>query len=593
MTYAAERAIMGREILFVAEIDAPICSLTYGISPCTATGSAGDECYNTRKTCQDSANFTKTTQTIKLCSDVVNFPKGQGMVPCIIGEPEFTPTKLTPGKGIGPRGTVRFRVKNFPWPDRDLDPYWDTRSYKANIMTRGTYWGRMLARHPYIEGSLLRVRSGYLGSGYDVNNFKTRLYVVNRIDGPDESGFYTIFGKDPLSLVTDDRAKIPIANTGTLSADITSGATTCTLNSGEGADYSASGHGSIGDEVVSFTRSSDTFTITRAQYGTDASAHSAGDVFQECYIINNANICDLLYDMLTTFGGVDGETYIPYDAGHTTPTGTNQQWDDQYDAWLSNYNLNGIIAKPKGLYSEIQNVLISCNVDLFWDEVEQEYRLISNMPPIGNAIPDTLNSDDHFVGRVTEMARPDLRVSDSYVWFNRLNPLVDDRIENYPGADINIDEDSKGTNKYNQEQIRQVFARYFDDTNAPQAAATAARYLNRFSETPKEYIFKVDARHDDYAVGDLIYIQGQDTEDPSGAVESRLVQIIEIKEVNTGHLYRYRALTSQFKSRYAYIGPATLNDYPTESESNKMKYAFISPDTHIFTSDGAGAYLII
>lgn len=47
----------GREPIQIVQIDQPICSRTFGVSPCTATGTADSKCYNTRGTCQDLANY--------------------------------------------------------------------------------------------------------------------------------------------------------------------------------------------------------------------------------------------------------------------------------------------------------------------------------------------------------------------------------------------------------------------------------------------------------------------------------------------------------------------------------------------------------
>ena len=47
----------GREIVQIVRIDQPSCSRTFGVSPCTASGTADTKCYNTRTTCQDLANY--------------------------------------------------------------------------------------------------------------------------------------------------------------------------------------------------------------------------------------------------------------------------------------------------------------------------------------------------------------------------------------------------------------------------------------------------------------------------------------------------------------------------------------------------------
>jgi hypothetical protein len=46
-----------KEPIYVVEIDVPRCILVHGSSPCTATETGDDKCYNTRSTCNDLENY--------------------------------------------------------------------------------------------------------------------------------------------------------------------------------------------------------------------------------------------------------------------------------------------------------------------------------------------------------------------------------------------------------------------------------------------------------------------------------------------------------------------------------------------------------
>jgi hypothetical protein len=48
---------LGREPIELVEFVLPRCANTYGVAPCTATGSVGSECFNCRATCQDVDNY--------------------------------------------------------------------------------------------------------------------------------------------------------------------------------------------------------------------------------------------------------------------------------------------------------------------------------------------------------------------------------------------------------------------------------------------------------------------------------------------------------------------------------------------------------
>ena len=67
---------MSKVVTYV-ELDLPYCANTYGTAPCTASiGVTGaDRCYNCRKTCQDIANFSATTVTLRFAKPAAYLPR--------------------------------------------------------------------------------------------------------------------------------------------------------------------------------------------------------------------------------------------------------------------------------------------------------------------------------------------------------------------------------------------------------------------------------------------------------------------------------------------------------------------------------------
>jgi len=57
MTSVPVEKRLNREPIELVELITPKCANVYGSAPCTAAGAAGSECFNTRATCQDTANF--------------------------------------------------------------------------------------------------------------------------------------------------------------------------------------------------------------------------------------------------------------------------------------------------------------------------------------------------------------------------------------------------------------------------------------------------------------------------------------------------------------------------------------------------------
>ena len=132
----------------------------------------------------------------------------------------------------------------------------------------------------------MRVYSGYLeqDGSFNAANFEVRTYVIEQWDGIDTNGITKITAKDILKLASDDRAVAPKASIGKITLDMTTSTTSVNLTpTGIGSDYGSSGYVRIGSEVMAFTRSGDTLTLTRAQKGTTASTHKQGDTVQLCY----------------------------------------------------------------------------------------------------------------------------------------------------------------------------------------------------------------------------------------------------------------------------------------------------------------------
>lgn len=606
MSYETEKARLGKEPFVQVELDLDYCSNLYGgglLSPlngtCTAALSAGSECRNTRYGCQDTSNFTKTTKTRKLCTSHPNLPVGTELIPCIKGEPKFTPTEIKPDGGVSLRSSVSITVTDFPHHDRGVDPYIATRTYNAN--EQGTYFGKLLANNPYYVGRLMRVKDGYIGvNGYSEDDLQTRLYVIDKITGPVYSGdniTYTIIGSDLLSLAKNEKIQIPAPNDGALNAAINSTDTSLVLDSGTTLTDYPTGGGLvvIGDEWITYTsRSSSTLSgMTRGTNGTTADDHAIGDGVQLARNFTGTPVA-VINEILTTDVGISS-SYIPY---NTSPLGS---WNDEETNWHSGVSINAYIGSPTGAITLLSEICEVFQIDLWWDEIDQEVKLKTNTPPLGGETVTELTDEANFVeGKTSVSEDPDRRISRVVLHYDKLNLADDNRISNFARHHFETDEEVEGTDLYDEIRLKQIISRWLTSANDATATQTAQRIISRFGYTPKKAKFTLLAKDASLKTGDLCDLTTNKLQDTDGSKKTTRFQVTKYKETKQGHEFSYEALVSSFtyNARYAFVSDNALDAtspktvYDNASDAEKIANAFIGPNSGVFP-DGGALYLII
>ncbi len=585
MTYETSRKEMGRKPLTILEIDVAVCSLTYGIAPCTAAiGTTGaDKCYNCVSSCQDVTNYTPEEKTFRFVDQMITDPE---LAPSYkqLRTVSAVPTQIDPGKGLGIRASVSMTLQDEADGDVGFDPYVRERAYDPK--TQGTFWGKWKARFPFYPGSTVRHLTGYLTAAglYDPTNFITRLYVLEKLDGPDNSGAVKLTGKDILKLADDDRAQCPAPSNGFLTSDISAVETSILLSpTGIGdLEYAASGMARIGDEIVAFTRSGDVLTITRAQDNTEAAPGNAADVVQQCRVWTNATVQSVLYDLLTEFGNID-PSFIDL-----------AQWDAEADVWLSGYTISATIASPTGVTKLVNELCESGAFYCWWDELAQTIPFKVIRPDAyGESV--ALNETYHLVsGSVNQRTNPDDRLTQVWIFYGLKSPTADkELVTNYNNRYCLSNSDAESlTLGFGDVRIRKVFSRWIPTDSDSMAKVAAFRILNQFLDVPEEISFEVDAKDGDLWTGDTATLVSRMLQDFTGASSAVKVQVTQATERITGTKFSYVAMRSQFNGRYFYIAPNDAPDYEDATAEQRLRYGYICQNDGKM-SDGSPGYQII
>lgn len=120
----------GREVVSLVELDQPLCTRTYGSSPCAAVlGTTGTrKCYNTRATCQDPANYSAGTLTLKFSRPQPGLDAYGYVIPCVRSLDTSSGAVNFGGMDkdtspLGAREVVSIECDDFQHSDLLVDPY--------------------------------------------------------------------------------------------------------------------------------------------------------------------------------------------------------------------------------------------------------------------------------------------------------------------------------------------------------------------------------------------------------------------------------------------------------------------------------------
>ena len=590
----------GREPLILVELDQDQCELIYGESPCTAVlGSTGfHKCYNTRRTCQDPENYDRGTLTLTFAEPRVNLPRDRNIIPLLVSV-STNPTKLNVGSAdrdslpLGQRASVDIRFKDAPYSDLLTDLYRDERisgdaqatGVGYNPSERGTFWSKWLARNPFYQNRRIRIREGYVGQ--PVEEMRTRHYFIDRIDGPDAAGNVRLRAKDVLKLADNDRAQWPRQSPGLLTADISAGASSFSVVNATVADYDPFGDGSgtvrIGDEIInwnSISTSGETVVfsgLTRGVERSDADSHDEEDGVQRCQRYSNANIVEVVRELLVTAGNVPSE-FIPF-----------SDWEEERNLWQQGFNVSVLLTEPYGVTELLGELTEQALFYIWWDERDQEikYRAVRPVDPLRDNVPPLITDEANVLaGTFDAQQFPEQRASQVWVLYRQIDPTEDvDEQTNYRRIRIRADANAESPNQYGEQRIRRVFARWLQAD--AQVLTVGTRILARYRDNPINYKLQLDAKDRGIRTGDIVDLRTRQTQDFTGAEQVIRCQVIRANEIEPGHKQEYTLQRFEFSTdeRFGFFMSEGAPVYNDANETERETGAFFADTPEGFDDD--------
>jgi hypothetical protein len=530
----------GRQPIQIIEIDQQVCSLTYGVAPCTASGPT--KCFNSFSTCQDRPNYAATTQTIKFCKATSNLPVGEGLIPSLQSVSTL-PTQLNFGGGardtqpLGRRGAITATFEDHPYSDIQADKYLDDRLYEP--FEQGTFWSKWLARNPYYNGWTVRVRDGYIGQS--ISSMPARTYYLERVQVQGSSGRVTLTAKDALKLADDKRALCPVPRQWSLAAAMNNSSTAAfTVLGAATADLpSLFGFLRIDDEIIQYTgRTAVTggvsvgtgifpipTTVVRGMFGTTPAAHNAGTRVQLVRVYGQLLCWDVVYDLLVNFGGVPASLI------------DKPAWDAEGNQWLADIRITGYISEPTGVTRLIGEICEQCLMNIWWDERAQKIQMRAVRVPT-TTVPK-IDDEGHIIADSFSVAeRDDERITQMWLYFRPRDwsKRIDDD-GNYQSIRIRIDADAEAATQYADRRIRKVFSRWL--LTDAQAINVTAKLLSYYRDTPRVITLDLDAKDRALWTGDIVDVRHRSITSADGSSVFQRYIVISAQEVKSGETVRY------------------------------------------------------
>jgi hypothetical protein len=427
----------------------------------------------------------------------------------------------------------------------------DDYSIWGSIQSPERFWARWRAENPYYLGKRISVFSGYIvNNTFSASNFVRRDYIIESFS--QAGAGVSVKGKDPLKLLSNDRAKAPVESNGSLSADILETDTSFTLQpAGIGdSEYPASnGIVRIGDEVILYTtRSGDAFSgLTRGFYNTEVGDHSENDTAQLCLQYSTETVSNIGYDLMTNYASVD-------------PSFINKaDWDAEVGlAFNTTYSI--LITEPTGVQDLLSEFCDSAPHYYFYDERVNKIRLVALKPPPDEAQLFTYEANI-IAGTTAVKDRQDLRISTVIVNYGIIDPTKDlDETSNYRSSYVR--EDSASVTNYGQRAYKTVHSRWIPSDNKTAAVLMAARVGRRFSDAPREISFSLDAKDSDVWTGDSIRVMSDLIMQQGGGFATLPFQITSAGENKN---FNYTALEHTY-------GDSAPGDEDVEEPNTRLIY---------------------
>jgi len=590
MTFDTEKQYVGKTPVQIVELTIPRCSRRCGVSPCTGSTSGPSKCYNTLATCQDVANYVSEPFVIHIANTRVDELQAVNGCPCFptLLSANCAPTEITPTEGLGVRASLAVSLQDHPYNDSGLDYYFLERGYDPE--SKGTLWGKLIARQKYFENLKIRLFTGFLsiaGGSYDPANFRVKGYFVQKVLGPSADGKVSLTCKDPLRWGDKEKAQCPLPSECVLHADLNETDSIFTVDNI--GDIPVSCEWLRVDTEVMRILSRDvgagTFTVMRATmpswYDADAmiaESHQEGATVQGCVLFDGVRIDSIIYTLLNEYTEIPSE-YL--DA---------VQWAAEADTWFATYYFSTLITEPTEVTALLEELCQHLAI-IWWNERTSKITLTAIKPASGAL--HRLEDDNSIIADSVSIGRDvEARMSQVWIYYAMRSPVVEneEKLFNYRFVKVSADLDAELPDEYGQPAIKQIRSRWLTVPQTSLALEISSRLLSEYRDTKVLLDVTVDAKDDDVWTAGFVRASTRYRQGITGDPVSTPYLVLSSDESYDGGKcsVKYSLRECSASAGCSLIAPDGTFDYLAANEETREKYSFASTPVGLMSNGDIG-----
>lgn len=274
-------------------------------------GRADGSCFGYSQTCSNSDSYDSTALKALVFSTHHLASGSNYFAGLNFKSVRYQSTEIKPYESIGSRARLSGEIVDgkqngysvVQWPERRSES--------------GTFFGKLMAMHPYFQGRKIIYSEGLRDSGsFAEPEWIERSFIIDSVNFSDD--IFTFEALDPLILTEGKKAKMPIVSTAQLTSAINSGSASISFSNALTDYFGTSGTliVKIDSELIQVTANGTaTMPILQRGYGnSEIKDHSINATVQNCILIENEHVIDLIVYALQTWTTVPTEYIDDYSA---------------------------------------------------------------------------------------------------------------------------------------------------------------------------------------------------------------------------------------------------------------------------------------